>query len=153
MPSSILDAPAKGLCPPPFTAKGHLVRRDSSTTVDTSFAVDGLKTQAGRTNSACLDQYPFVNPSYGNDPLVRTLFPKINLRDPHFLICQRTETSKTNRTYSRCAWLRGSPLCIQRSQVGNRGNINTIGNQCLCDIEVSGLKNILCRSAGSQSRQ
>jgi len=63
MPPSMLDAPGNAVCPPPLTAKGHCVRRDTNIVVDTSIAFEGRKTQAGLTEAAWLDQYPLVKVS------------------------------------------------------------------------------------------
>lgn len=35
IPPSMLDPPAKAACPPPLTANGHWVKRDSNTNVET----------------------------------------------------------------------------------------------------------------------
>lgn len=53
----MLDEPANAAWPPPFTANGHCVRRDSRIKVDTSNVLPGLKTQKGSTATCWADQY------------------------------------------------------------------------------------------------
>jgi hypothetical protein len=61
MPPSMLEAPGNAVCPPPLTAKGHCVRRETNIVVDTSIAFEGLNTHAGSTEAAWDDQYVLVN--------------------------------------------------------------------------------------------
>lgn len=57
MPPSTLDAPAKAAWPPLVTANGHCVRRERSTTTETSEEEDGENMQRGWTRAWMEDQY------------------------------------------------------------------------------------------------
>ena len=63
MPFWMLEAPGNAVCPPPLTANGHCVRRETNIMVDISIDLEGLKTQAGSTEAAWDDQYALVNAS------------------------------------------------------------------------------------------
>ena len=56
IPPGMLEAPANAAWPPLFTANGHCVNRERSTTIETCAALEGLNTHWGVTDACCCDQ-------------------------------------------------------------------------------------------------
>jgi hypothetical protein len=83
IPFSMLKAPGNATCPPLLRAKGHWVRRDSSTADATTRASVGWKTHDGATDAAWLDQQPSVKALYSADSLARTLGLKKCCKELH----------------------------------------------------------------------
>lgn len=103
IPPSMLDPPAKAACPPPLTANGHCVKRDSRTAVETCCALLGLKIQAGSTVACCAAQYEPVKALYSVLPSESTLpLPKVIFKALHY-VCQYFEHSAG--TFSTCLQL------------------------------------------------
>jgi len=99
IPPSIFEAPLKAAWPPPFTAKGHCVKRDNRTREDTSMVDVGLKTQRGLTAACIADQYAPVKASYIDDSSVRSLLsPYIIFRELHYTWNQHSAVMNWMRT-------------------------------------------------------
>lgn len=139
MPFSMFEAPVNAEWPPLFAANGHCVRRDSSTSVETSRAFSGRNTQCELTSACCCDQYALLNSAYPVSPSKRTLEPKIRLRVVHCIVRRRPHLSMIEGTYCCCTTTETRPLSQSRRS-RKRGCIDAIFQQCLSDIEVRGLE-------------